>query len=125
MRSPTGLQTLLTPSTHYPAEGYLAASGGKHQPLCGNKEGWGPLSPYRYDFTPCFLDVWILVVAVFGIVAGAGALWYLLKKCHAEPVKKNWHFYAKLVRSSLVASVMPSCGHVLTVVTLRRASLEP
>lgn len=32
---------------------YLTASP-KHQTqtLCGNPEGWGPLSPFRYDFTP-------------------------------------------------------------------------
>ncbi|KAF2755816.1 multidrug resistance-associated protein 1 [Pseudovirgaria hyperparasitica] len=76
--------------------GYLAASASQRQPLCGNSEGWGPLSTIRYDFTPCFLDVWITGVAVGGILGGAGALWYLYKRCTVEPVKKNWHFYAKL-----------------------------
>lgn len=74
-----------------------AVKGEKTQPLCGNHEGWGPMSPYRYDFTPCFLDVWITVVAVFGIVLGAGAIWYLIKKRTPSPVSKNWHFYTKLV----------------------------
>lgn len=77
--------------------GYLAASQHDRQPLCGNSEGWGPISPIRYDFTPCFLDVWIATVAAFGIAGGAGALWYLYKKCPPQPVKRNWHFYAKLV----------------------------
>lgn len=76
---------------------YLAASAETPQPLCGNEEGWGPLSPYRWDFTPCFLDVWITAVSVWGILGGLGALWYLYKKCSPQPVKKNWHFYAKLV----------------------------
>ncbi|KAF2086948.1 multidrug resistance-associated protein 1 [Saccharata proteae CBS 121410] len=76
--------------------GYLAATSRREQPLCGNSEGWGPLSPIRYDFTPCFLDVWIAAVAAFGIVGGALAIWYLLRKCAPQPVKKNWHFYAKL-----------------------------
>jgi len=76
---------------------YLAASAETPQPLCGNEEGWGPLSPYRWDFTPCFLDVWIAAVSVWGILGGLGALWYLYKKCAPQPVKKNWHFYAKLV----------------------------
>ena len=66
------------------------------QPLCGNSEGWGPISPYRYDFTPCFLDVWISSVAVWGIVPGAAAIWWLLRKRTAAPVPKDWHFYAKL-----------------------------
>jgi hypothetical protein len=90
------LQIPLQPSNPF-ARGYLAASSHHSQPLCGNSEGWGPLSPGRFDFTPCFLDVWIVVVAVWGILGGAGALWYLFKKCPAQPVKKNWHFYAKLV----------------------------
>ncbi|ORY16179.1 multidrug resistance-associated protein 1 [Clohesyomyces aquaticus] len=86
---------LLSPSPF--AHGYLVASDHRPQPLCGNVEGWGPLSPFRYDFTPCFLDVWIAVVAVGGILGGAGALWYLFKHCTPQPVKKNWHFYAKLI----------------------------
>ncbi|KAJ4350561.1 ATP-binding cassette glutathione S-conjugate transporter ycf1 [Ascochyta clinopodiicola] len=77
--------------------GYLHASKQNGQPLCGNSEGWGPMSPIRFDFTPCFLDVWIMVVAVWGIVGGFGALFYLYKKCTPQPVKRNWHFYAKLI----------------------------
>lgn len=76
---------------------YLAASKHKSQPLCGNSEGWGPISPFRYDFTPCFLDVWVASVAAFGIVFGAGAVYYLLWKCTAQPIKKDWHFWAKMV----------------------------
>ncbi len=70
------------------------------------------MSPFRYDFTPCFLDVWITVVAVFGILLGAGAVWYLLRRRTPSPVSKNWHFYAKLsvifaliVTTSLQASL--------------------
>ncbi|KAF2128318.1 multidrug resistance-associated protein 1 [Dothidotthia symphoricarpi CBS 119687] len=87
------------------AQGYLTASKHDRQPLCGNSEGWGPISPIRYDFTPCFLDVWIAVVAVWGIVGGAGALWYLFRKCSPQPVKRNWHFYAKLATlAALIAT---------------------
>lgn len=91
-----GQQIPFQPSTP-PAYGYLAASKHHRQPLCGNSEGWGPISPIRYDFTPCFLDVWIAVVAAFGIVGGAGALWYLYRNFPPQPVKRNWHFFAKLV----------------------------
>lgn len=73
------------------------------QPLCGDVEGWGPLSPFRYDFTPCFLDVWISTVAIFGIVLGAAAVWWLLAKKVPSSVGKNWHFYAKLAVIVLLA----------------------
>jgi ABC-type multidrug transport system fused ATPase/permease subunit len=67
------------------------------QPFCGDVEGWGPLSRLRFDLTPCFLDVGVSVVALFGLVLGSGALWFLLNKRIPQPVSKNWHFYAKLV----------------------------
>jgi len=66
------------------------------QPLCGDSEGWGPISDIRYDFTPCFLDTWVVIVATWGLLGGAGALWFLLKKRTPQEVSKNWHFYAKL-----------------------------
>lgn len=90
------LQTPLQPPTPF-ANGYLEAATTRRQPLCGSSEGWGPISRDRYDFTPCFLDVWIATVAAAGILGGTGAVWYLMRKCTAQPVKKNWHFYAKLV----------------------------
>jgi ATP-binding cassette, subfamily C (CFTR/MRP), member 1 len=80
----------------------------KTQPLCGNIEGWGPISSIRYDFTPCFLDVWISLVAAWGLVVGAGALWYLLKRKEPQEVPKNWHFYAKLVSQELILSRLSS-----------------
>ncbi|KAL1999896.1 hypothetical protein VTN02DRAFT_3829 [Thermoascus thermophilus] len=83
------------------------------QPFCGDVEGWGPMSPFRYDFTPCFLDVWVSTVAAWGVVMGAGAIWFLLKKRFPQPVPKNWHFYAKLV---ILAA--------LIVVTALQASLQ-
>lgn len=86
---------------------YLAATAEPTQPLCGNIEGWGPLSPYRYDFTPCFLDVWVLIVSAWGVVAGLAAVWWLYKKTTPQPVAKNWHFYAKLgVIAALAATTI-------------------
>lgn len=70
---------------------------GKNHAFCHDIEGWGPVSPFRFDFTPCFLDVWIATVAIWGILGGIGALILLLKYRAAQPVNKNWHFYAKLV----------------------------
>jgi hypothetical protein len=72
-------------------------SSNKRGPLCSDPEGWGPISSVRYDFTPCFLDVWIVLVVAWGLFGGAGALWFLFKRRVPQPVDKNWHFYAKLV----------------------------
>ncbi|OAL22550.1 hypothetical protein AYO22_07108 [Fonsecaea multimorphosa] len=98
MRHPEGLQSVLTASGRFPPN-----SGPLHhikplsnQPFCGDAEGWGPVSSLRWDLTPCFLDVWIVGVALWGVLFGAGALWYLFTKRIAQDVPKNWHFYTKL-----------------------------
>lgn len=86
---------------------YLEASATFKQPLCGNKEGWGPLSPFRYDFTPCFIDVWIAIVAVGGLVLGAGSIWLLQKQKPQVANIKNARFWVKQVRLSLTCSPLP------------------
>ncbi|PHH87585.1 hypothetical protein CDD83_8663 [Cordyceps sp. RAO-2017] len=89
--------------------GYLAAEASFKQPFCGNDEGWGPLSPFRYDFTPCFIDVWLAIVSVYGLVLGPVAIWWLLTK--KQPLQqtaptKNLHFCVKqLLLAALVADV--------------------
>ena len=92
---------------------YLRASSDAHrqQTLCGNIEGWGPISPFRYDFTPCFLDVWIAAVGFFGILLGAGAIWYLLKKKTPAVVRKDWHFYTKLsiIGALIMVTALQAC----------------
>lgn len=95
-------EQLVLQSSNSPQHTYLSVQKQGAQPLCGNSEGWGPLSPYRWDFTPCFLDVWVVAVSVWGIIGGLGAIYYLLKKCEAASVKKDWHFYAKLSLLSLI-----------------------
>lgn len=79
----------------------------KRHPFCTDPEGWGPLSPTGFHLTPCFLDVIVAVMAVWGTLAGAAALWLLLKKRIPQPVSKNWHFYTKLVRYFKVVSCEP------------------
>lgn len=94
-----GLQTVLeTPSSLSDRNvSTIFAPLSNSQPFCGDPEGWGPLSPLRFDLTPCFLDIWVAVVAAWGVLGGAGALWLLLKRRTPQPVGKNWHFYTKLV----------------------------
>jgi ATP-binding cassette subfamily C (CFTR/MRP) protein 1 len=82
---------------------YLTATAGHRQALCGNKEGWGPLSPHRYDFTPCFIDVWIAIVAVGGLALGLGSIWFLREQQKLYPTK-NVHFWLK--QTLLVALIV-------------------
>ncbi|KAI0532895.1 metal resistance protein YCF1 [Xylaria digitata] len=86
----TGYRPLLELGNHY-----LSASDSFRQPLCGNEEGWGPMSPFRYDFTPCFVDIWVFVVAAFGLIGGPLAVWYVSRKQKAVAVCKDWHFWTK------------------------------
>lgn len=101
----TGSLTGYRPLQHLGSD-YLAATETYKQPLCGNKEGWGPLSPYRYDFTPCFIDVWIVTVAVFGLVLGLAAVWQLKRKKQSMGTDKNFHFWLKQTLLVLVAGVV-------------------
>ncbi|SPQ22876.1 ebef6632-866d-439f-84cd-3a4a4182fd09 [Thermothielavioides terrestris] len=98
----TGSFTGYRPVVSELGHGYLTAATVFSQPLCGNEEGWGPLSPFRYDFTPCFIDVWVATVAAFGIVVGAIAVWWLLKRKQPTPVSKDWHFWTKQTLLGLI-----------------------
>nr|XP_036584697.1 ABC metal ion transporter [Colletotrichum truncatum]KAF6794347.1 ABC metal ion transporter [Colletotrichum truncatum] len=93
----TGFHRLGSLGSHY-----LSATDHIKQPLCGNEEGWGPLSPIRYDFTPCFIDVWIASVAVFGVVFGTLAISWLLLRKRPSDAPKDWHFWAKQTLLGLI-----------------------
>lgn len=77
--------------------GYLTQSSAQRHPFCGNAEGWGPFSPYRYDLTPCGVDAVVSAVALYGILFGAGAIWYLVARKPAQEVKRDVHFWTKQV----------------------------
>lgn len=55
------------------------------------------MSPIRFDFTPCFIDVWIASVAVFGVVFGSLSITWLLQRRKPSDAPKDWHFWAKQV----------------------------
>lgn len=98
---------------------YFSISGFE-QPLCGNEEGWGPISKWRYDFTPCFIDVWIATVAVYGLVLGPIAIWYLLskKKQLEHGTTKNAHFWIKqTLLGALIADVVVQL--IIQIISLR------
>lgn len=102
------------PSTVYHETGYLTATEELKQPLCGNAEGWGPLSQLRYDFTPCFLDVWLASVAAFGLVFGLVAIVWLLRKRKPVEVVKGWQFWIKQVRADVTVGFYRRLQFLLT-----------
>lgn len=104
--SPSHLEALATKS------GYLTASEDFKQPLCGNDEGWGPLSRLRYDFTPCFLDVWLASVAAFGVVFGLAAIVWMLRTKKPAEFGKGWHFWTKQVCAFPSAKYNTFKGHL-------------
>ncbi|PHH83725.1 hypothetical protein CDD82_3799 [Ophiocordyceps australis] len=87
---------------------YLASSSPFPQPLCGNDEGWGPLSPFRYDFTPCFIDVWVAAVSLYALLLGLPTIWWLLKKkqrLHSDS-SSSLHLSVKQTLLALVIAVV-------------------
>lgn len=58
--------------------------------------GFGPLSPTRSDFTPCFVDSTVDVASLALIVIGSFEIYFLRKRA-AYPVAKDWHYWLKLV----------------------------
>lgn len=104
---------------------YLTATTTTREPLCANKEGWGPISPHRYDFTPCFIDVWILIVAIFGLVLGLGAVWYLKKKKQVMGTEKNFHFWLKQVCLGFTLCLSVGSKSILLIVARILDSRRP
>ena len=95
----TGYRPLQELGSHY-----LQATDTFKQPLCGNEEGWGPLSPHRWDFTPCFIDVGVASVAAFGLVFGTIAVIWLLRSKRPTELSKDWHFWLKQVLPSALGA---------------------
>lgn len=85
-----------SPLQSAPFEAFKAHRKHHQQPLCADREGFGPLSPFRFDLTPCFLDLLLVFVAAWGALGGSAAIVYLTKKRTPSDVRKNWHYYTKL-----------------------------
>jgi ATP-binding cassette subfamily C (CFTR/MRP) protein 1 len=50
------------------------------------------------------MDVWVSSVAVYGILFGVAAVWWLINRKKAQEVAKDWHFWAKQVWSLFVCA---------------------
>lgn len=48
------------------------------------------------------MDVWVSSVAVYGILFGAAAIWYLVKRKNEQEVKRDLHFWTKQVGHSRI-----------------------
>ncbi|KAL5603731.1 hypothetical protein FOVSG1_006481 [Fusarium oxysporum f. sp. vasinfectum] len=84
---------------------YLTKPASCQQLLCCNSEGWGPLNHSRNEFTPCFLNSAILLVSVFGLVAGGPTLWLLARRKDDEAIRKDWQSWTKLATTVAILSV--------------------
>lgn len=93
-------QVVLQPQTPSSPFATNAAAVARPYVMCGEREGWGPLSQLRFDLTPCFLDVSLAAVAGCGVLGGLAAL-HVLRRRIPQPVPKDWHFFAKLVGWSI------------------------
>ena len=53
-------------------------------------------------------------MAVYGVVMGTSALWWLLRKNDPPPVTKDWHFYTKLsiIAALLITTALQACLQV-------------
>ncbi|KAF2023302.1 vacuolar metal resistance ABC transporter-like protein [Setomelanomma holmii] len=80
---------------------YLDTSNVDRHPFCGDGEGWGPISPMYLDFTPCFVDTWVVVVAAFGLLGCAGALWYLCLKSPSHSVRYDRRISNKMFGTNI------------------------
>ncbi|BFZ59390.1 ATP-binding cassette glutathione S-conjugate transporter ycf1 [Saitoella coloradoensis] len=92
-----GLQTVMKHGKHHDAVRRVA--------FCRNSEGWGPISLVRMDFTPCFYEgILISAVNLFILTFGAYRLLQLLRRS-AVPVKKGWHYSAKVILAHAIVVV--------------------
>jgi hypothetical protein len=80
----------------------LTAITSYQRSLCCDAEGWGPFSEVLSDFSPCFLDLLISLVAVFGTVFGAYSVWWVIMGKHESEVAMDRWVWTKLVSDGLV-----------------------
>ncbi|KAK9428356.1 P-loop containing nucleoside triphosphate hydrolase protein [Lipomyces doorenjongii] len=64
--------------------------------LCPDPEGWGPMSPVYYNFTPCFADVVLQLVLGLGLLVLSPIELRGLSKSPAALSPTNSWFYIKL-----------------------------
>jgi hypothetical protein len=50
------------------------------------------------------MDVWVSTVAVYGILFGAVAIWWLVRRKQKAEVEKDWHFWTKQVFPPLLSA---------------------
>ncbi|CCG82393.1 putative ABC metal ion transporter [Taphrina deformans PYCC 5710] len=83
------------------------ASKKYRQAFCPQREGYGPISDSKYDFTPCFDSAISDIPSLFIIVFGAYEI-FKLSRVRDLGTRKDWHFWTKIVATFgvLVTSVI-------------------
>lgn len=74
----------------------ILASRKYRQAFCPQKEGFGPISDFNYDFTPCFDSLLSDLPSLLLVLFGPYAIYRLVKSKSFE-TKKDWHFWSKIV----------------------------
>jgi hypothetical protein len=93
---------LLGSSVGIPASSVLTAykiSSYSEQPFSGGLAGCTPLA--EHGFNLCFLDAFIGVYALCGLLFGTIALILLLRSDVQKPLFRTWNFYARFVCPNL------------------------
>ncbi|KAI9026424.1 multi drug resistance-associated protein MRP [Phycomyces nitens] len=66
------------------------------QGLCQHTEGWGPFSSQQMDFTPCFLDMVVVIPSVFLLIAAMVRIPILLRRFPLAHDTLHWVYFIKL-----------------------------
>ena len=87
--------------------------------FCPDEEGWGPISPIRYAFTPCFQDgVLSIIPTLFLVLAGSAQAWQYLQHTRITNAR-NYTYVAKILTVFLLL-----CDHVVLAVIRWQESRE-
>ncbi|KAK9371704.1 P-loop containing nucleoside triphosphate hydrolase protein [Lipomyces chichibuensis] len=70
--------------------------------LCSDPEGWGPMSPVYYNFTPCFADSVVPLVLGIGLLVLIPRDLRALRKCTTVFSAPNAWFYVKFALLAII-----------------------
>jgi len=86
--------------------------------FCLDPQGWGPVSPVRYAFTPCFQDgILAAIPPLFLILAGSAQAYNFSQSARPPGHTRTWQYWTKLA----VAAVLTGLNVVLALIRFRES----